>query len=300
MAYNPIMISRENLIAKNVNSYNDINNFKTGDYYWYYTRKETVGKILGNENNKGQFFVSNIEKMNDPNERKRHAQEANRVYALCFSNYKDESIPMWYLYGGITGEGVRIGFTADKMHKLVDGINVVHAVGKDNKPRKRKYLKGKDYNLQCGWVFYWSRNDRIRYRDKYYSIGDMPKGFSKQQQRVFQAEEMLKFSHNNYFVKDYAWHYEKEFRIIFIFKESVGERIELCFDKKSLVNGMRVTLAPNVLSEDDFEQNKKIEDYAKLFNMPVSKVSPSDVSAKLDLLNRNEKVIKNHMAFNVS
>lgn len=299
MGYNPIIINQRELLALNSGSQPSLESMKkSGGYFYSYTRYETAKKILGQSDELGCFYVSNLESMNDPNETLRHQEERRKVYALCFSNNREESIPMWFLYGGITGEGVRIGFTADKLYKLIEGIETVSGI--DEKHRiieGKQYTRGQDFELHCGWVYYWQRADRIRYRDEFYSIASDIEKTAGADRTIDERRSLTDFCKGNYFVKDYAWYYEKEFRIVFVFKESVGEQIALHFDKKNLMPGMHVTLAPNVLSDTERtkpERQAIIKNYEKELKMQ-GRVKPSQCNVKFNLLGRNSNAIASHI-----
>ncbi len=253
---------------------------RSDKYFSYYTSEATAMKILrpGNADGKCCFFVSSIKVMNDPKESENHAEDADRVYCLCFSNYAGELLPMWYLYGGISGKGVRISFTPKKLGMIIDGISSgsaeIYRIA-DNKVDYNAPVSHEDFELSCGWVYYYDNEEHIYYRDKLYGTDGSENGDAE-------------FGTDNYFHKQKAWCYEKEFRIVFKLRESVGDRIALVFDKAGLEKGMRVTLAPNFLDDSGADL---LNEYADKFGVKSNKLKVSVLDAKYDLIGRNKESI---------
>ena len=98
---------------------------KAGDFskytFWQYTSIDNIGYILDGDG----FWVNNITAMNDLREIELHKEEKDNIFVQCFSNSPNEKIPMWYLYGGITGKGARIGLTPGVMRDYINSIKYV-------------------------------------------------------------------------------------------------------------------------------------------------------------------------------
>ena len=190
---------------------------RTASFY-YHTRLETAIKILSGE--EIVFFISPISNMNDENEIILHEREQNCTYILCFSHIQTESIPMWYLYSGITGEGSRIGFTPARMRDILESAIEVYPVYRRQIDTSKSLHIDDDYAVEYGWVFYRNKEDNsIKYK------GD----------KCIIRDSMHSFEKGNFFVKDSEWSYEKEFRIVFKLNRTLPEQIALVLNKKKMM-----------------------------------------------------------------
>lgn len=247
-------------------------------HFCYYTQLSTAEKILDNKH--PHFRISPLSAMNDTEEYQQHTKDGNRVYALCFSHSDSESIPMWYLYSGIAGDGAKISVTPKKMKMFIENIKEVFPVQNGNVDRSHPLSLGKDFDLEYGWIYYL-RKEKIKYRNHL---------------RYIQTTDNLDaLMVNNYFVKNYEWNYEKEFRIVFKLKENVmktyPEKIALFFDKKKLLkdNALSVTLAPEF---KDISRNGEI---AEMLGIPLKQISNSKLGIHMNLIKRNQKSIVEHI-----
>lgn len=270
-------------------------NGKASDFsvytFWQYTNIDAICKILGGS----CFWINNISGMNDMREADLHGEEKEDVFIQCFCNSNTEKIPMWYLYGGIIGRGASIGFTSSLMINYIRSISYVTELVGD--PEKGfipgdKLLIGKDFELQTGWVFYVddkledevkadkNRTIRVNYRNKFFNIP--------------YAEEFYK---DNYFVKDYPWEYEKEFRLVFINKTGRNIRKirvdipeDFCTRKD---RKLKVRLAPEICSVKDFEDyGNKIFEAGKEYQVSIRK---SNLKINMNLLERNKNDINEYV-----
>ena len=239
--------------------------------FWHYTKLSTVDKILDS----GAFHVNNFANMNDLDEVDIHWNKRGDVFALCFSNSNTESIPMWYLYSGIDGKGAAIGFTPATMLKYLSSINEVNVIGGDFDGRKLK--RGTDFEIQYGWVYYrnLSEPDRVLFKNKWYYILDNPKSFER----------------NNFFIKKYAWEYEREFRIIFVSK---------CKDHFSKISVpisedffpyLKLMLAPE-MSRRTVE--KELEGHRNITKHLYNHIEKSQLSINMNLIERNKAALQEY------
>lgn len=241
--------------------------------FYHYSSLDSVTKILSPDD-LCYFFVRPITEMNDIAEKKHHIQlqhNAKSIFVLCFCNSETDNIPMWYLYGGLSGQGAKLGFTADKMDKLIQNINYIEIV-ENNRLSGEKLYRDR-FSLHYGWVFYNKQDYKyIKHRSKKYRITDSNEAFVN----------------DNYFIKDYAWNYEKEFRIVIhIHGENVPERIAIPFSKKALLNGLSVTTGPEATEGVDVNPI----DISRFTGLPVDKIKKSKLNVKMDLLTRNKDLI---------
>lgn len=233
--------------------------------FWHYTSLYAVNEILKGK----EFRISNINGMNDNEEKRIHEDNLNNTFCLCFCNSNTEKIPLWYLYSGISGRGAAIGLTPATMTSLISSVDCIKAY-KDKNCKDNDILeKGKDFDIEYGWVYYrkGKRKSQILYKMKWYSLNDC-KNFEK----------------DNYFIKSYPWEYEKEFRIIIHNKtskryEKLGINIENIYEK------LKLKLAPELSSEDGLSL---IEQYEEIKNFSLKKpLIKSDLDIKMDLCKRN-------------
>lgn len=228
---NIIKISSAELLQENEIDINEKNPFISSDFC-HYTTLDSADKILKDN----CFWMSKISETNDKNERKRYQNESD-TFLLCFCCSKTEQIPMWYLYSGINGKGVRLRFTAAKMRDFIRGIKTVNPIylsENDNSENEHQELTiDEDFQLEYGWVYYqkYKNKETVKYRNSLYVINDVNK-----------FEEGTGSSGKNFFIKDYEWNYEKEFRIIIKLKDSEKlknlkkppDKIEIKLDQKMI------------------------------------------------------------------
>lgn len=242
--------------------------------FWNYTSIGNLNKILES----GYFFASNLAIMNDKNEKELHLNNSESVHALCFCNSNTEKIPMWYLYSGITGKGCALGVTPAKMRDWLRTIKEVYVVvgeGKEKKADTEQVLSvGKDVSLECGWVFYRKGKSEIFYKNKWHRITE---------------EDYDEFENDNFFIKDYPWEYEREFRILI--KNKTGknhDRLAIKIPEK-IYPSLKLRLAPELTEKKFQSEIKDLEGFQKFFIS--SKAKESDLKISMDLLNRNKERI---------
>ena len=232
---------------------NDV--FKRG--FWHYTSENGANGIL----NEKMFRINNLSKMNDKNEEKLYGENKDCIFVLSFVNSDTEKIPMWYLYSGITGKGISLKVTAGNMLTWLKQISYVF-----DYDTKEKYNIGKGLKMYCGWTFYRDLiSKRIMYKSKYYDIDD------------------LNDVDTTYFLKDYPWNYEKEFRIVFVNETNKRiKRIGLpipddCYKR------IEIKTAPEY-DKNHIESMMNKDGFKKLAQ---SKVIESNLGIDMDLIKNN-------------
>ena len=243
--------------------------------FYHYTTVDSVNKILSSDGFGNHFiFVRNIATMNDLNEAELHKSDGNRIHSFCTCCTKHEKIPLWYLYSGICGNGARLGFTPGKMIKFLNSIKIVYPVenGKANYSNTLKI--NEDFELFCGWVYYlMDGNNRVMHKNTFYAVEEMD-------------EETIKRS---FFIKNYPWEYEREFRIIIINKtDTVFERIALTLPSE-LIPTLEIMSAP----EYTFTEEEK-KRYVS-FGIKPEKIKKSKLNINMDLLRNNREHILGQM-----
>jgi hypothetical protein len=259
-------ITANDLLKLNKNktiSFDKANSFSSSPF-WYYTSLNTANLILENH----CFYCSNLAEMNDVNESELHKPESKMIHALCFCNSDTEKIPMWYLYSGITGKGTSIGFTPATMIKFINSIETIRNIN-----NTVTLHKGEDFDLEFGWIYY-RKEDRnsVKYRNKWYYINDNSEMFEK----------------NNYFIKDYPWEYEKEFRVV------IKNKTKISYDKlvvdfpDEIYKTMKIRFAPEF---DEQPFLSLLQDYKGFQKFLSKKFLYSKLNINMNLCKRNKKEI---------
>ena len=92
------------------------------------------------------------------------------------------------------------------------------------------------------------------------------------------------FLDSNYFIKQYPWHYEREFRIVFINKtDNTYDRIAIKLDG-SFIKKLKIILAPEI---------KKSEIKSSVFDGLA--LTESKLKIKMGLLSRNQEEINTYI-----
>ena len=236
--------------------------------FWHYTKMSTIEKIL----NSGSFQVGSIADMNDFEERDRHWKKRGNVNALCFCNSNTEKIPMWYLYSGIDGKGAALGLTPGSMIHFLSSIQTAQVL--EGKEQGRLLERGKEFDVQFGWVFYRDIRDhkRIFYRNKWYAVDD-EKSFEK----------------DNFFIKQYPWEYEREFRIVFLSKtDAPVKKLEVEIPEQ-VRRKMKLWLAPGI---NDASVESEIAKYHSIRDQLYSRTEKSMLKVNINLMDRNREAIR--------
>lgn len=234
--------------------------------FGYYTSLYTAKKIFcvdGEGSGKMGVFVRPLSKMNDTEEAILHSDTQNRVYVFCFCNSKKEWVHMWYLYGGIRGKGTRIDFTPKTLLDFINSINTLYPVV-NGKPDFTKELKiGEDIEMSYGWVCYRHESGDIEFKKETYTG----------------TKDQKKYK-DFYFIKNFSWRYENEFRIVF---KNEGESE---YDKlfvplpENIVSRLKILFGPGCGAAN---QGKEETALGKI----VKSVSRSKVGADMQLIKRN-------------
>lgn len=243
--------------------------------FWHYTSMDKAEKIL-----RGHCFrCSNLGKLNDKNEVLKHEKNGEYIHVLCFCNSNTEKIPMWYLYAGVTGQGMSIGITPARMKKFIMSVHKVKGLTNLNgEKREKELIRDRDFDIDYGWAFYRNRLkdenahvNSIFYRNQWVSVMDP-----------------VYFEEDNFFIKDYPWEYEREFRIVIINKtDEIFDQVEIAFSDE-MEKSMKLKLAPE-FDEKNFE--KAESDFGKYVYSHLKKVERSNLPIQMDIMQNNKREI---------
>lgn len=266
-----IKVTADELKSKNGGFYESIcdegnkmsaNEFATTTF-WHYTKLDTVDKILEG----GELHLSCMSETNDTRERDLH-EDRDMLNIICFCNSDSEKIPMWYLYSGVDGKGAAIGFTPATLMELIRSIKTAETDSGE------AWKTGKDFDLMCGWVYYRKREapSQVKYKGKWYSVSD--------------SDE---FAKDNYFVKDYPWEYEKEFRIIAINRtEKSASKVRIKIPD-SVMKKLKIRLAPETNDKTAIFEKEGFKKYLD------SRIFKSGLRISMGLLQRNCREYEEYM-----
>lgn len=247
--------------------------------FFHYTKLEFVEKILDSQS----FLLSMCGNTNDPMENNIKNKESS--FALCFSTGINENIPLWYLYSGVDGQGGCLTFRKPLIYELVENSTVfLDAEEKtdDKSLVDRISLERKiDFNITLQDVLYAKFNDAYNYVDIKYNNRALNK---------FNKDEFQKFKDNNSaFVKNIAWYYEKETRLLVELTESGKKKFDKlkssdkCSKFKELdfkirvsfkeitdfVNKMNLVLAPEFSVDEENNLISSEKEFEKLHKFPL-------------------------------
>lgn len=266
-----IKVTADKLRSENNELYKSIcdesGKMSTSDFatttFWHYTKLDTVDKILEG----GELHLSCMSETNDTRERDLH-EDRDMLNIICFCNSDSEKIPMWYLYSGVDGKGAAIGFTPATLMELIRSIKTAETDSGE------AWKTGEEFDLMCGWVYYRKREapSQVKYKGKWYSVYDSDK-----------------FAKDNYFVKDYPWEYEKEFRIIAINKtEKSASKVRIKIPD-SVMKKLKIRLAPETNDKTAIFEKEGFKKYLD------SRIFKSGLRISMGLLQRNCREYEEYM-----
>ena len=239
-------------------------------FFNHYTKLSTVKKIFSNK----FWYISSFQSMNDLAEAERYGDEKSSTFAMCFSCGEAERIPMWYMYAGIDGKGAMISFTKNAFSDFIKQIETVYPVKNDKPDLNMPLIRGKDFEIEYGYVYYCNfDNDRItniKYKRSNYKISDS-------------QEAELKFREDNFFIKNNEWEYENEYRIVFKMLTPLQDGVEkLAVKLTDSLEDVSLTEGPEFSPNSDSFP----EELMKKF---LGRIKKSTLKIKMDMLSRNKK-----------
>ena len=242
-------------------------------YYCHYSTLTNMDKILDSE----YIWLSSLKDFNDLCEFD-SADENENLYALCFSALYSENLPMWYLYGGVTGKGARITFKKTSFIKWLNNLEFILINTRTDETEN--YIPVSVETHDVIYISSENGNCRIKYNG----------GINKK--LTIEGYNLLKEKHKG-FVKSLPWFYEKEFRILVLADDEASRRLN--------APNSEIRLAVR-LRKDDFRTfdvmlgpESVITDYSayigftKFLSYKIQKSSFDKI--KMNLLRKNQKSI---------
>lgn len=225
--------------------------------FWHYTKIKTLDKIFNREDKNGYALLcSKLKGVNDSDEQKR--ENSDNVFLTCFCNSNSEKIPMWYLYGSITGNSAALGITPANMMKFLKSIDYVYGV----KGESRDTIHiGDSLKIDYGWVYYVKKE---REKTKFYL-----------RREFYEITDFDRKCNDYYFLKNYVWNYEKEFRIVITDVANRGYDEILLPIPAEIARQMKLVVKQKSLIDN------------KTLPMDKDKIKESALGSEIDLLGRN-------------
>lgn len=241
-------ISVPDLLQKNYNiPLGKAKDFTTSNF-WHYTKMGAANSIASSL----EFHCGAMSNCNDKIESRRHESEKDFLHVISFCHSDSEQIPMWYLYSGIDGKGAAIKITPATMIEFINSIATVKT--SDGKT----LYKDTDFELLYGWVYYVRHH--MLHNEEEIVDSDRPDAGVIYRGVWYDINDWKSFIDGNYFVKDYPWHYEKEFRIV-IKNKTQTKCDKLIVQLPITKSGIDVKCAPSVPTCD--KQTIKIGEIEK-------------------------------------
>lgn len=267
---------------KNANELEEYFNARISGHkeFFHYTTLKAINSILQNK----YFCVSSVDRFNDKKDREQFgdSDEQKKYYSLCFTSGVNENLSLWYLYSGINGKGGRIGFTYNKLIKMIKEC--------------RFYLTEYDYfnHIPCGNKRLLKREDmQIDFRDVLYSRNDANREYASLKYNTMTNYGNMPVTElNSYktkhigFNKPVIWYYEKESRLLI---KLIGEAEKRIKPKKSYavlwelsdmyLKCMKIMCAPELTEESELKGYEAIEK----FKMNTSRIEFSKNAGDVEM-----------------
>ena len=144
---------------------------------------------------------------NDLTERDTYVEIGDNIFSACFSTGTSENLPLWYLYSGLDGRGVRLGMKKAGFKNLCKNADLELLEIESDYPyksiKKLKRLSSTEYELKCRDILYIGSDtqNKNRYRAKY--NGNVVNSITED----IASEVMGKYKR---FIKGLIWFYEKK------------------------------------------------------------------------------------------
>lgn len=252
-------------IEEFINRLNSDDTAKHHTNYFHYTTIENADKIL----NSGTFWLNNFEKDgNDKNDRRQGE------FSLCFSTGTSENLPLWYLYSGIDGKGVRLGL---KKKDFIDLINNPKLYIAEYDSKNHILIPGTEREIDKSKVaardilYIGKDSTKNAYRLKYNGASQFD--ISEEEYQIMKCE----YEHT----KGLIWFYEKETRIQ-VKAEDIDESKEyrVVLDISKIIPKIKLRFAPNV---DDEYKTKILSEKQGFRKYARSLFEDSDYKGEIDL-----------------
>lgn len=249
--------------------------------YYHYTTVKNAENILERQ----RLRLTDLSKTsNDTLEEKWYGDNGQYLYSLCFSTGTSESLPLWFLYSGINGKGVRIGFKKNQIIKLLNAATFELVITSKKSPYRYlktvAILKPDDFELKFNDILYIGKDTKSREKYRIKHNGQTLNNISESDRdhlvNVYGA-----------FTKSLIWFYEKETRLQVEIKNEKLKTL-IAGSKNNFAVEMDLSLlkhkfAVRVAPECSEEEKEKISKLAGFNQFKASKIQPSDHAGEIKI-----------------
>lgn len=222
--------------------------------FYHYSKLKNIEKILDSKS----FLLFNPGDSNDPIEKE--IENKKHKFMMCFSTGINENIPLWYLYGGVNGQGGHLSLTKSQIYDIINNgeYSLVEVKNRQNVGNDENIpLSPKDFKCTMQDVVYYKDNDEY-VTLKYNTMTNNEKIF---------CNDFIEFKNRNKdFIKSLVWYYEKETRILIEINDSIISKLSK--DKKyaiklyfgNLTNtykNIKLVLAPEALEKEEIIKSNR-------------------------------------------
>lgn len=252
--------------------------------YFHYTTLKNADSIL---NTKKLWLSPLSESANDLVEKEVYKSSGQQCFSACFSTGTSENLPLWYLYSGVDGQGVRIGLKKNSFSRLLKNANfLLSEYDSDNRCLigNPMQLKCEDFKLVCRDILYVGNDSKNKnaFRSKY----------NGQTINNLHESEMDKIYHDYAkFIKGLIWFYEKETRIqVEIINDKLldaSKQYVVLLDLNDVFQDISVRFAPEFeeITDNLLEANKGLKTWT------LAKIQKSEFSGQIKM-NLKEKICR--------
>lgn len=243
--------------SNEIDKYQNLRAYNHSGFY-HYSKLTKIEKILYSKS----FLLFNPGSSNDPMEKE--IENKGNKFMMCFSTGINENIPLWYLYGGIDGNGGCLLLTKSQIYDLINysKYSLVEVVDKkvvdDGEVIE---LTNEDYKCTMQDIVYYKDNG------KYVSL----KYNTMTNNGNIHSADFVDFkSRNKDFLKSLIWYYEKETRLLVELNDNAIKKmdqnkkyaIKLYFgDLANICKKIKLVLAPEAPEK---EEVTKLSDYPSI------------------------------------
>lgn len=256
--------------AEQLNEYFDSLN-KDDKKYYHYTPLGAINAILGSKS----FVISAVSRFNDKTDREQfgNENEQRKFFSLCFSRGTEENLSLWYLYSGVDGKGGRLGFTHNKIKRLLSDTLDICDDTSDDKLRFSLWEYDYDHHKKIKRIKPLEENKHmtIKLRDVlYYRVGGKKARlkYNTLTNNAIQKGEVEKYIKGNKgFNKNLIWYYEKEERLLIEITDELakemkpGKEYAVICRIDDIIKHAKITTAPEINDREELKGYPYIENF---------------------------------------
>ena len=230
----------------------------------HYTTAKIVDIILGNK----AFWLSCPSRFNDGKDRDSFGKddELKRYYTLCLSAEQRESLPLWYLYSGIDGQGARISLSKKDFKRAILKSKYFLYEREENSLNQEvcELIPGVNMTIKTRDILYYRD---IRNRD----VAELK--YNNKTLCSFSRDELKKYQSKYLgFFKKSIWNYEKEVRVLITLSNDLFNGLDkrkdyvvvMDFENAEIYNQLHIKLAPEIIDEDELFEWENIKNFTQI------------------------------------